>query len=87
MIEASKSGYFFVVALSEFYIDFLQSRFALQTQFLSKFIKTSLVENQGIFFLRFKDLCTDEKYAGLLLCLLNFGLKILIFGKSSKIGL
>jgi hypothetical protein len=33
--------------ISEFYIGFLQSRFALQTQFLSKFIKTPLFENQG----------------------------------------
>ena len=37
----------FFFLFSEFYIGFLQSRFALQTQFLSKFIKTKLVENQG----------------------------------------
>jgi hypothetical protein len=33
--------------ISEFYIGFLQSRFILQTQFLSKFIRTKLFENQG----------------------------------------
>lgn len=36
--------------ISEFYIGFLQSRFILNTQFLTKFIRTKLFETQGLYY-------------------------------------